>query len=63
MPMTKMTVAMRSGHCGPIHTATAPIGATRMPATAPYTEARAPASDSPRPAGSSRGTAALRATP
>ena len=40
-----------------------PSGATTAPARVPNTEARAPASDSPSPSGSTRGTAALRATP
>ncbi|BCB81133.1 hypothetical protein Pflav_075430 [Phytohabitans flavus] len=58
-----MIDATRSGHCGPNRKASRPIGVTAAPAIMPNTPARAAAWDSPMPSGSSRGTAAERATP
>jgi hypothetical protein len=63
IPTRKITEATRNGHCGPNQNAARPIGATSAPATVPYTLARAPTWERPNPSGSSRGTAAERATP
>jgi hypothetical protein len=35
MPITKITDATRSGHCGPNQNAARPIGATTAPANVP----------------------------
>ncbi len=63
MPNTNTSIDSRSGHCGAEPDGGQPERRDDRTGDRAEDDARAPASDSPRPSGSSRGTAALRATP